>query len=253
MWDFASIFAPSKNPITKLWKKDKDAWCRRYFPQFAEVFGGYPKPLKITYGRISRTTTPVEMRPWEWPEQEFRPNGTKFRATGGTAKNGRPLGVWEDATEAEFVDWCDRINYFLNGGLSPSGGPGLNPGVFIGAVDYRNRAWFERRKASKETTKRNKLRSRQGLPLIPVLSAAHITCTSGRYYYSQGPGPSNPWGVNAFFIPYGAKEPSYIQQWWGPDYRPDVTYLGHVQWDEEADGPKPSQAEYNKARWMQRI
>lgn len=256
MWVFRS-----DNPITQLWK-NKDAWCREFFPDYARVFDdGYPQPLKIIYGggRIKRSVTPPEMRPWEFPGQMFRPNGKKLKLDGGVNPNGTPSGRWVDATDDEFREWCANICYFRNGGLAPTGGPGLDPVLLFGGVDHRDRDWYARRQKNGALKKSNKILRRNGDPLIPILAAGYLSCRTGNYYYDQGATYSNPWGVNAVFIHHGAREPLYIQQLWGPDHRPDVAYMGasrrinYVYWDESRDGPRPSQEEYDRERWMPRI
>jgi hypothetical protein len=165
--------------IRTLFAKDKDAWCREFFPEYAEIFGGYPKPVKISYGIIGGLTSVPEMTPW----LGWNLVGEGFVQASGARLIDAKTHKHELVGEDEYRAWADSVNYFKNGFHTPIGGPGLDPSVFVGAVDIRYGAYWVRRQ-----------RYHQRRLLV---KPNYITCKNGRYFPMRGPSPGNPWGVNS--------------------------------------------------------
>jgi len=228
------------NPIAILLKMDKDGWCEKYFPEYAELFDGYPPAIKVIYydpghkpkdGRpmITGNTRPMELNPWEYwngAAGEITFQGTRWAEPDDT-HNGLPYQANVD--EDEYLAWCHERNYFRSGN-------GLDPNVFIGAFDIRTSAY----QARKERFKAEDL----------LTEPNYITCRGGVYLPARGPTRKNPWGVNSSYHP-GGGAPTYISHTWGPDNRPDSEGGNHpiVWYDEARDGAKPTQAEYDMARY----
>ena len=220
-----------KNKNAWMYHYRKDAWCEKYFPEFYTLFKGYPPSIPVQYGRQRGRTSAVEMRPWWWGSAgigEITPYCRRkievpFVDRGGME---RIKVVYETVEEDEFVDWCDKRNYFRNGAKTPNGGPGLHPDSFVGAEDLRN--------------------TREYWSKYPNV-ANHITCWNGKYYYGGATGRTDPFGTNAFFVPTGRATPSYIQDKEGPDYAPDAVDSFHNLL--YPDAVRGDQDEYNKERW----
>lgn len=245
---FNWFFRRTPKTIAELRSRDKDAWCRKYFPEYHALFGGYPKSIPVVYGdpdapgpHVTGQTRPVELAPWEYFDGEdgsIDEYGNRWSVS--YDKDGRKLMSKSPASEEDFIAWCDKRNYFRSG-------EGLDPSVFVDAVDFRGSYWQSNRNLYLRSL------SEKGKETPFLTKPNRISCPSGTFFDEAGPSELNPWGVNAFFIPSGTKKPSYISKRWGPDYRPDTSQVPGlsmlVYWDEAIDGPKPSQEEYDKARW----
>ena len=228
------------NPITRLWSKDKNAATELYFPEYADIFEGNPPNVPVIYfepgqkptdGRpmVYGRTRPMEIAPWEfWSGNDGEITYTGKRWHGpDDSHNGLPYQV--DVDEDEYLAWCHSRNFFRSG-------IGLDPRVFIDAVDIRAGDYANRKARFKK----------ENLLVEPDF----ITCVDGIYLPARGPSlPKNPWGVNSSYHPSGSREPWYLSDMWGPDYRPDVGHGYFVWWDEERDGPKPAQSDYDKERY----
>ena len=230
------------NPIALLLKIDKDRWCDKYFPEYAEVFDGYPPSIQLIYyepghrptdGRpmISGNTRPMEIAPWEYwngENGEITYQGTRWVDPDET-HNGLPYQANVD--EDDFLAWCHNVNWFRSGN-------GLDPRVFVGAYDIRAGA-YEARKARFKAEDM-------------LVAPDYITCKSGIYLPERGPTRKNAWGVNASYHP-GGGSPTYVSNRWGPDHRGDVEQsasgAGYVWHDEARDGAKPAQSDYDRVRY----
>jgi len=220
-----------RNKIAWLYHYRKDAWCERYFPEYYNLFKGYPPSIRVNYGRARGFTGAPEMRPWTWGRGdigEITPYGRRkvevpFIDRGGME---RVKVIWEPVEEDEFVDWCREVDYYRNGAKTPNGGPGLHPDAFVGAEDLRN--------------------TREYWSNYPNV-VNFITCWNGRYYYGGAATSDDPYGKNAFFVPTGRTTPSYIQDKWGPDYA--LTAVDSFHKPLYPDAIRGDQEEYDTARW----
>lgn len=257
MFDLFGLFkSKSKNPIADLRSRDKHAWCKKYFPEYYDLFGGYPPSIKVIYGEpsnpddplagassgsvsFSGSVRPTELAPWEYfdgNDGSIDEYGNKWSVSYDS--NGHIQMSKTPVSETEFTRWCDGLNYFKSG-------KGLDPTVFVGAIEYRGRQWH------KDTALFN---AQQGDRDAKYKTKPdRITCRTGIYLPEAGPNTTNPWGVNASFHPNGQTEPSYISKRWGPDYRPDSSQLPGapevIWWNEAEHGPRPTQEEYDRARY----
>ena len=237
------------NPVYELWRKSKDAWCEKHFPEYAEIFEGYPPAIPRTYYdpfnpprglSVKGYTGAAEMTPWFGWDGSVDPRTSKEAVMMTTVEREKTSGLdpfkHVIMSEEKFQAWCDKINFFRNGGRTPLGGPGLNPIVFIGAFDIRTGSYWE---------EAAEYRRDETILVKPDV----VTCETGIYRPTRGPSDRNPWGVNSSFTLFEHGFPSYVSDKWGPDHRPDTGYLGHVFFDESEDGPRPTQEEYDQARW----
>lgn len=246
MWNFRP--RALRNPIAKLYRRDKDAWRRKFFPEYDGLpFTGY----RITYNpftqdqprRYIRANYPIpELQPWNapgaWMGLDIRGVIWKFEHfinRGGKETIKRyPVEI----SEPEYQIQCDRINYFRNGGRFFWRGismPGLNPRVFEGGGFYiQDDLWQEQRQ-----------------------NPEYIhPCTTKAGYYFKPSGArtlTRPWGSNSFFFPYGSREPTYISQIWGPHFAADDTRApnksGRLWFEESEENPRPDQEQYDREDW----
>lgn len=110
-----------------------DEWMKEYFPEYHEANDGETQ-VKSQGPVTSRMTVP-EMAPWKFwsdpriPESKrIDPNGFRYEVD----ENGTATRV--PVSDEEYRAWCDKYNYFRNGGRTPYGGPGLDPTVFHASI-----------------------------------------------------------------------------------------------------------------------
>lgn len=213
----------SDNPIKTLYHEDKNAWCQKYFPEYYNLWGKYPEFLP------NDIVIPFEVTPWEgWDDGTgINPNGTilgteekEIVEDDGTTRIAT-RETYLDVPEDEYLFWCEQINWFRNGNLTPLGGPGLDPRVFLGATN--------------STT-----HPRQ-----------RLNCRSGTYYFTQPPDPKNEFfGVNSYFARNGRRLFSYVSDKYGPGNWNPVAYGGGGR---DSDLPLPDLDEYNTQWWARTL
>jgi len=238
MAGFGWLFRRARAKLTDrspgtLWSQNRDEWCREYFPQYHAVFNGYPYGIRWTNKdpatprdgspSMSGNRQCAQTEPWLFADGDIQANGVQFGVKYperfGIARFGAvPIPI------EEFRDWCDTLNYFTNGHQ------GLNPELLVGALDIRDTAYVQRGRYSL------------------------VQCKSGVFTFDEGPTKENPWGVNATYSVGGLV---WQNNRYGPDHKQDieqsVTGRGYVWWNEERDGPKPTQEEYDVARTPQAL
>jgi hypothetical protein len=119
---------PIKVPYNKT-----DDWMQEYFPEYFDLFGTktyvkiYPSmpPPSGTY--VTGRKTVPEMAPWKYAGGMIDPAGVFYVND--------PEDPWrmpwvESVDETIYRAWCDRMNFFRNGGKTANGNPGLDPTVF---------------------------------------------------------------------------------------------------------------------------
>ena len=120
----------------------KDKWVEKHFPEY--IHDG--KRLTLTAGRgwITAKVRTRETSPWE-----FAPNvadGKTINMQGWVVKrvpiSKPPYSKLEGfkVSDDAFQLYCDRLNWFRNGGKAMDGEPGLDPRELIGGV----RGWREK-------------------------------------------------------------------------------------------------------------
>jgi len=143
--------------ISKLYRGDLQAWRLLFFPEY----DGLPTSAIVTYynpfkpptrrPRIRRVSPIQELAPWGnsgetddlrgiadgYAQGVIHPSCFRFAVKEVViSRRGRPDRTIQKKTmEAvpvdEYIDWCDGLNYFRNGGQSSWGiGLGLNPLLF---------------------------------------------------------------------------------------------------------------------------
>jgi len=239
MAGFDWLFHRAKAKLTdrspgNLWSTNRNEWCREFFLMYYMLFDGYPfgirwtnrDPAKPYDGRphLSGNRQCAQTEPWLFADGDIQANGIrlaiKYPERFGVARFGAiPVPI------DEFRSWCDSLNFYTNGNQ------GLNPEVLVDALDIRDYAYIQRGRYSL------------------------VQCnTGGIFTFDEGPTKENPWGVNAT---YSLKGLVWQNNRYGPDHKQDieqsVSGRGYVWWDEERDGPKPTQKEYDAARTPQAL
>lgn len=221
--------------IRRLYADDRDQWIYEFFPEYAELFGGYPSSIKRAYGRITGSAGLVpERTPWQgWMSGAgvIMASGIRWGAPPmdpNVRAPGFPL-AYHDVPEDEYRAWCDRCNWYRNGGRTPLGGPGLDPALVLEGVDDRSGADYWQRLARYRAEKL-------------LVKPNFITCPGGVYLPMRGPGGGNPWGVNSAFIANGERTPLYVSDKWGPAHFDPPPWIGKP-------AKVPDQADYDRERW----
>lgn len=243
--------------IYRLFITNKDEWLKTYFPEWHEIFGGYPKPVRRTSSlfrsrwavKVEGQYSPPELFPW-LNDSAISVSGKRRTIKEYRTPFGKRQGVgWEAITEDEYIEWCNSINYFKTG-------IGLDPSVFIGAYRLEDKAHkADRKKYLKE------LRSAQRQRRLPkwLRPPSMVTCPGkGIYLLGGGAYYANPYGANASFHPNGQQEPSWIDNKWGPDYAAPKTSAGipgvdyrvvPTRWIANYPGTIPDQDTYDRERY----
>ncbi len=223
--------------IARMYQREKEKWRDLFFPGFE----GLPFSAVRDFGQVKGTSGILELVPWgtkAWQdlsaikadtakgaidpvgkrlffERIVIPGKPKRGNRPATPDKKRSRWSYEVVPIEEYVEWCDSLNFFRNGGISPNnGGPGLNPRLFEGgAWDIRTGNYW---KLNEKQYYRNPIR-----------------CEAGIYFGQLGPGVKEyPYGANTLFFANGDKYPMYIGDKWGPDYRNMASRSSQEEYDE---------------------
>ena len=137
------------NAIYWLYRTDREAWLQKWMQGWFESLGGWPKPVRVTSVlnpakgavHVGGVYYPPQLFPWDQQTDDQITVGGRRRVkrmiqtlSGGQ----REITTSEPVTDEEYQAWCDSINVYVTG-------RGLDPVVFVDAVDLRDAAYQEKK------------------------------------------------------------------------------------------------------------